>query len=228
MSEPESSGASNTSGAPAKGVSTARNVIGIVALIVFVAWAGMEFSARSAYNSTVGTLNARIEDETKEPLSVQEAETLLGKAPDGPGTDVTEGAWNFTKKTYTWHGLVKSYTLTAYYTKQLTPVLHHVETEGAHLEAEKPARAPAADAGEPTPKRPARKIASEKGKGSAPEAKESAESPAKKAAAEESETPGPAPDTKAAPGGAPKSGAAADTKSAPPADTKPDAPPDKP
>ena len=41
----------------------------------------------------------------------------------------------FTKKTYTWKGLINSYTLTAYYTKGKSPALHHIEAEGEEVRA---------------------------------------------------------------------------------------------
>jgi len=79
-------------------------------------------------------------------MSVQEAETLLGKSPDGPGSDFQEAERTYTKKTYTWPGLFKSYTLTAFYTKEKDSRLHHFETEG-----EKYAPEPAAVGVTPTP-----------------------------------------------------------------------------
>ena len=58
-------------------------------------------------------------------MTVGEAETLIAKPADGPGVEVKEPNATFTKQTYTWRGLLKSYTLTAYFTKGAEPGLHH-------------------------------------------------------------------------------------------------------
>jgi hypothetical protein len=77
-----------------------------------------------------------LRDENKALPALSEAETLLAKAPDGPGSEVNEARQIFIKKSYTWRGLVKSHTLTAYYTKEGSPALHHFETEGAKYQPE--------------------------------------------------------------------------------------------
>jgi len=129
MSDLSSSGTEKT-GSPKKRVSPVRNVIGVVVLIAVLVAGWMQYSAKSGYNATVTALNERIKDEEKGLMSVQETEILLGKAPDGPGEDIKENNQSFTKKTYTWPGLLKSYTLTAFYTKGSQPGLHHFEPEG--------------------------------------------------------------------------------------------------
>ncbi len=75
-------------------------------------------------------------------MDVQEAETLLGKSPDGPGIEVEDNGRTFTKKTYTWRALLRPQTLTAFYTKEATPHLHHFETQGAKYVEEPNARPP--------------------------------------------------------------------------------------
>ena len=155
MSEPSSTDTSKTdspspgsdapkAAAPKKPISPARHLIGLVVLIAVLAVGWLEYSAKSGYNAAVNALRARADAEDKELMTVQEAESLLGKSPDGPASEVQDGGQTFTKKTYTWRGLIKSYPLTAFYTKQADSRLHHFETEGAHL----PAAAPPP---EPTP-----------------------------------------------------------------------------
>ena len=79
---------------------------------------------------------------TRASLRLRKPKSLLGKAPDGPGSDFAEGARTFTKTTYTWRGALRSYTLAAYYTKGPGPCLHHFESEGAKFEPEPAPKAP--------------------------------------------------------------------------------------
>src|SRR5439155_25143379 len=144
MSDPSSSGTGKP-GSSKKRTSPARNLIGLVVLVAVLAVAWLEFSAKRAYNAAVTALDARTQDENKGLLAVPEAENLLGKPADGPGSDFQDGNRVFTKKTYTWRGLLKPYTLTAFYTKGVEPGLHHFVTEGATDTPE-----PAAPAGTPT------------------------------------------------------------------------------
>jgi hypothetical protein len=116
---------------PKKPVSPARHIVGLVVLLAVCAVGWIEYSAVSGFNAAVNALNTRAQDEEHGLLSVQETESLLGKTPDGPGTDVQEGSRTFTKKTYTWRGLIRSHPLTAFYTKDAEGHLHHFETAGA-------------------------------------------------------------------------------------------------
>jgi hypothetical protein len=153
MSEPNSSDSSKPdsptpsdapkAAAPKKPISPVRHLIGLVVLIAVLAFGWLEYSAKSGYNAAVNALRARADAEDKELMTVQEAESLLGKSPDGPASEVQDGGQTFTKKTYTWRGLIKSYPLTAFYTKQADSRLHHFETEGAHLPAPTPESEPA-------------------------------------------------------------------------------------
>ena len=136
MSGPSSTGTENT-GSSKKQVSPVRKAVGLVALLAMLVICGIQYWAFFGYNRAVKALDARTTDEDKGLLQVAEAESLLGRQPDGPGGDVDEGARSFTKKTYTWRGL-RSYTLTAFYTKEANPYLHHFETEGAKYVAEAP------------------------------------------------------------------------------------------
>jgi hypothetical protein len=129
MSEPNSPGTEKT-GPAKKRVSPARYAIGVVVLIGMLVLVWVQYSAIMGYNAAVSKLDLRIKDEDKGLASVQEAENLLGKSSDGPGVDVKENNLPLTKKTYTWQGLLKSYTLTAFFTKGSEPGLHHIETEG--------------------------------------------------------------------------------------------------
>jgi hypothetical protein len=142
MSNPSASEPSKP-GSSKKPISPARNIIGAVALVALVGVAWLEYSALFRYNSAVKALRARSQDESKDLMTVQEAETLMGKSPDGPGTDFEDVTQTFTKvslpltkKEYTWRGVFKSHTLTAYYTKSKNAHLHHFETERAKLESE--------------------------------------------------------------------------------------------
>ena len=107
-----------------------------------VGW--FQYSAVLGYNEAAKKLDARTVDDQQDLLRLPDAETMLGKAPDGPGNDYEDGGRSFTVKKYTWWGPIKSYTLTAFYTKEAHPYLHHFETEGAKL-------APEPIAGQPAP-----------------------------------------------------------------------------
>ena len=64
---------------------------------------------------------SRTQDEEKGLLEVPEVESLVGKSADGPGSDFQDGTRTFIQTKYTWRGPIKSYTLTAYYTKGVGP-----------------------------------------------------------------------------------------------------------
>jgi hypothetical protein len=132
MSVPSSPSPEQT-GPPKKSVSPVRHAVGVVVLIAVLAVLYFEYTARTAFSTAVGALNARIEDEEKNLATVQEAESMLGKQADGPATDAVFNNQTFATKTYTWRGLLKSYTLVAFYTKGADPGLHHIESEGAKL-----------------------------------------------------------------------------------------------
>ncbi len=129
MSDPSPSPTENT-GSPTKNVSPTRNLIGLIVLVVVLAAAGFQYAALIRYTIAVKALDARAVDDDKGLMTSQEADSVLGKAPDGPGSDFTEEGRNFTKKTYTWQGPLKSFTLTAVYTNGTDAFLHHFETQG--------------------------------------------------------------------------------------------------
>ncbi len=129
MSDPSPSPTENT-GSPNKKVSPARNLIGLIVLVVVLAVAGFQYAALIRYTVAVKALDARAVDDDKGLMTSQEADSLLGKAPDGPGSEFTEEGRNFTKKTYTWQGPLKSFTLTAFYTNGAAAFLHHFEAQG--------------------------------------------------------------------------------------------------
>ena len=139
MSEPSSVGPEKSS-PPKKPISPARNIIGLVILAAVLVVCWFEYSAVLGFNAAVKALEARTQNEEQGLATVAEAETLLGKAADGPAEDFNDGTWNFDKKTYTWKGLLKQHTLTAYYTKEQDSRLHHFETEGTKydLQANQP------------------------------------------------------------------------------------------
>ncbi len=129
MSDPGPSPTENT-GSPKKKVSPTRNLIGLIVLVVVLAVAGFQYAALIRYTVAVKALDARALDDDKGLMTNQEADSLLDKAPDGPGSDFTEEGRRFTKKTYTWQGPLKSFTLTAYYTNGVAAFLHHFEAQG--------------------------------------------------------------------------------------------------
>jgi hypothetical protein len=137
MSELDSAGPEKTS--PEKQhVSPARNIVGLIVLVGVLAFGWLEYTPKRGFNSAVAALEARTADEEKGLMTVPEAEAILGKEADGPAVDVKEGDYNFSKKTYTWRGLLKQYTVTAYYTtEKKEPHLHHYETEGTKFELPK-------------------------------------------------------------------------------------------
>ena len=135
MSEVSSSATAKT-GPTKKPTSSARNIIGIIVLIGVLVVCWFEYSALFGFRAAVAALVARTQDENQDLLTVQEAEKLLGKEPDGPATEFTEGSRRFAQKTFTWPGLLKHYTLTAYFTNEKDSRLHHFETEGSKYEPE--------------------------------------------------------------------------------------------
>jgi hypothetical protein len=147
---PDQSSSAGKPGSSKKPISPARNAIGLVVLLALVAAVWFQYSAWSAYNSAVNALASRTEDPEKGLLTAPEAETLLGKSADGPGSDFPDEGRTYTKKSYTWRGL-KPYTLTAFYTKEKEPYLHHFKTEGAELPPEPLAPAPLPDAASTPP-----------------------------------------------------------------------------
>jgi hypothetical protein len=146
MSEPSSVGPEK-SAPPKKQISPARNIIGLIVLAAVLVVCWFEYSAVLGFNAAVKALEARTLQEDQGLATVAEAETLLGKEADGPAEDFKEGAWNFNKKTYTWKGLLKQHTLTAYFTKEQDSRLHHFETEGKKVDLTVSRPAPV---GEPT------------------------------------------------------------------------------
>jgi hypothetical protein len=157
MSDPTSSGAENTVPSKKK-TSSARNGIGLVVLLALLVVGWFQYSAVLGYNAATKALDARTVDEEQGLLGMQEAENLLGKSPDGPGSDFQEGHRTFTMTKYTWWAPFKSFTLTAFYTKEKDPHLHHFKTDGAELPPEPPpvpvtadvSHPPVAKGGEPT------------------------------------------------------------------------------
>jgi hypothetical protein len=150
-------------------VSPARNIIGLVVLVAVVAVGWLQYTARAGYNAAVTALDERLKDEDHGLPSQTDAEKLIDKQPDDAGSAVQEGGATYTMKTYTWRGLLKSYTLTAYYTKQGEPALHHIKTEGASEETTAASEQPAAGAtpvppsGIPSPD-PTKRLEAGKGK----------------------------------------------------------------
>ncbi len=131
MSDASSVGPAKTTAQP---FWNTRNIIGLVVLAGVTAVGAIEYSAYFGHKWAVSALNTRAADEDKELMTISEAEKLLGKEPDGPAAEFKEGVWNFDQKTYTWSGLLKKHTVTAYYTKGKDARLHHFESDGAKFE----------------------------------------------------------------------------------------------
>jgi hypothetical protein len=125
MSEPIST-ATGKAGGPKKPVSPVRNIIGLVVLIGLLVVVWFEYSSYFGYRAAVSGLNKRMEDEDHGLMPLPEAEKLIAKAPDDAGTDVHDGPATYLKKDYTWKGIINTYTLSAYYTKEKEPKLHHI------------------------------------------------------------------------------------------------------
>jgi hypothetical protein len=150
-----------------KGVSPTRNIAGSLVLIAVLIVGAFQYYALYGFNTAVTALGARTANENAGLLTVEDTESLLGRSPDGPAVDVKDVIQTLSKQTYTWRGPIKSYTLTAYFTKGAAPGLHHYESEGAKL-PEEPKVAPPAPVGE----RPRMPGMTKKG-GGPPRAKES-------------------------------------------------------
>ena len=176
MSEPSSVGPEK-SGPPKKPISPARNIVGLVILAAVLVVCWFEYSAVLGFNAAVKALETRTNSEEQNLATVEEAEALLKKAADGPAEDFNEGAWNFAKKTYTWKGVLKQHTLTAYYTKEKEPKLHHFETEGSKYDLkanQAPVIVPASDGGAPPAKGQSGRGGGNRGGGGAPKDKSKA------------------------------------------------------
>jgi hypothetical protein len=235
MSEPSAVGPEKTT-PPKKPISPARNIIGLIVLagVLVVCW--FEYSAVLGFNAAVHALEARTENEDQGLATVAEAEKLLNREADGPAEDFTDGAWHFNKKSYTWKGLLKQHTLTAYYTKEQDSRLHHFETEGKKydLKANQPVQVvEPKGGGMPLSKGQAGRGGGNRGGGGEGKSKEGADSKGKEsepkdtaakpkaepAPADKSGTPKPEPSDKASTTkGEPAADAAAKTKPAEPSD----------
>ena len=210
MSVPGSPG-SATTGAPKKRVSPARNIIGLVVLLAVAVVVWLEYSGEfRLQRARSKALEARTQDEEKGLMDAQEAETLLGKSPDGPGSRGEDSGGYLHEENIYLAVLLRPKTLSAFYTKEATPHLHHYETEGANTFRKKIPLRPVLDqtiksarGTGGSPSRTSRGTTKSATK-AAPETKKSATEPApdtKKSATE------PAPDTKKS-----ATEAAADTK----------------
>jgi hypothetical protein len=205
MSDPGSTGTENSASSKKK-VSPARNVVGIVVLVAVIIAGWFQYSAVFAYNRALKALDARNQDEEKGLLDVPEVENLVGKPADGPGSDFLEGTRTFTQTKYTWRGPLKSYSLTAYYTKGADPWLHHFEPDGTKYVTEPVVVPPPLEAvaTAPAPQK-------SKGKMRRPRASGAGQSKTKTAAAGKASPPGPAAE-------APKPAATADPAPVKPAE----------
>ena len=133
MSNPDSSPTPKTPPSKKK-TSPARNAIGLVVLVIAVAAAWSQFSAVGGYNAAVKALETRTQADEQNLMTVEEAEKLIGRAPDGPDTTSKEGGRTIIAKTYSWRGLLKSYKLTGFYVKETDIRLLRFKTEGAKEE----------------------------------------------------------------------------------------------
>ncbi len=143
----------------------------LIVLAGVIVFGCIEVIPKWGYTSAVGKLEARTAEENKDLMTMQEAEKLIGKDPDGSAVDFQLGGRTLAKKTYTWNGLLWHYTLTAHYSKEKEPHLIEYKTEGAEIPqqpAPTPGAAPVAAATKTTSKGgggSGRKGGSGKGKG---------------------------------------------------------------
>jgi hypothetical protein len=174
-------------GPPKKPVSPARNLISLAVLVAVVVVGYFEVSAKWGYEGAAKKLDKWLEDDNKGLPSQEEAESMIGKSADDAGTEVEKNNLKLTKKTYTWKGLVGSYTLVAYYTKGTHPALNTYEA-GKEAQAEPAPPAAAAPAGGV----PAKAASKGMGKGKGQSKAQAKSEPGEKAAPEP--TPPPPPD----------------------------------
>ena len=136
MSEPGSVGPEKT--VPAKKpISPARRIVSLILLAGVIGFGCVEVIPKWGYNAAIAKLEARTAEENKDLMTMQEAEKLMSKTADGPAVDFTQDNYRFSKKTYTWNGLLWHYTITAFYTPEKEPHLHHYATEGQEVELPK-------------------------------------------------------------------------------------------
>lgn len=112
MSAPNEGGPPRTGRGPAK-VSPARNLAGLVVLVIAVVVGGLEIYANRQAQAAVSKLDHRAGEEEKDLATESEVETLIGRKADGPG--VSEGS--SVKKTYTWSGVFRRYRVQVEYLK---------------------------------------------------------------------------------------------------------------
>jgi hypothetical protein len=110
------------SGLPGK-VSTARNVIGVVLLVLLSAIAYREWDANRRSAAGIFRLNQALAREEGDLLSMDQVEGLLGRGPDGPGVAQDEEL----RVTYTWRGVFRKYPVVAVYTRNSRPALLRTE-----------------------------------------------------------------------------------------------------
>ena len=121
-----------------KPISPVRNIVGLIVLAAVVVVGVIEYSAYFGHRWAAAALKARVENDEKDLMTMQEAETLLGNSGDAPAADDKGNPYGLSKKTYTWRGVLKQYTLTAYYTKEKEPHLTQYETGGDKVERPAP------------------------------------------------------------------------------------------
>lgn len=102
----------------------ARNLAGLIWLIVLLIVMAWELSATLGYNAAVGMADpVQLRREGGE-IARAEFEKRIGKRPDGPIQDI--GGQD--RATYTWRGVFRSHTLTAFFERDADQTLLNVET----------------------------------------------------------------------------------------------------
>jgi hypothetical protein len=130
MSEPNASPIPETPPSK-KATSPARNLIGLILLVVITGVAWSQFAAVRGYNAAVKALEVRTQDEEKSLLTADEVEKLIGRTPDGPESVEKDTVRTLVTRKYTWRAPIRSYKLTAHYSKEADLRLINFETEGA-------------------------------------------------------------------------------------------------
>jgi hypothetical protein len=107
-----------------KGVSPARNAIGIVALVVASVLAFFEVSAAVRSRAAIDRLESAVTKNEQDLMSPDEVAELLGRAADGPIADPQ----NDPTQTFTWSGILRKHQIVATYTRGTVQGLLKYET----------------------------------------------------------------------------------------------------
>ena len=84
-----------------KPISPVRNIVGLIVLAAVVVVGVIEYSAYFGHRWAAAALKARVENDEKDLMTMQEAETLLGNSGDAPAADDKGNpVWSFEEDVY--------------------------------------------------------------------------------------------------------------------------------